>query len=66
MRFCQLYYFKYYLPTVLDKVDNASMYNSVESRSPFLSKSIINFSLDQKTNTWEGVELNNELFADYE
>ena len=45
----QLYYFKFYLPMVLKKVDQASMYNSVESRSPFLSKSIINFSLDQKT-----------------
>ena len=46
MRFCQLYYFKYYLPTVLDKVDNASMYNSVENRSPFLNKDLINLSLD--------------------
>ena len=51
MRNGQLYYFKFYLPMILKKVDQASMYNSVESRSPFLSKSIINFSLDQKTNT---------------
>ncbi len=50
MRFCQLYYFKYYLPTVLDKVDNASMYNSVESRSPFLNKELINLSLDTPVN----------------
>mgnify|MGYP006114080083 FL=1 len=50
MRFCQLYYFKYYLPTVLDKVDNASMYNSVESRSPFLNKELINLSLDTPIN----------------
>ena len=47
MRSAQLYYFKFYLPMVLTKVDQASMFNSVESRSPFLSKKIINFSLDQ-------------------
>ena len=47
MRCAQLYYFKFYLPMVLTKVDQASMFNSVESRSPFLSKKIINFSLDQ-------------------
>ena len=46
MRSGQLYYFKFYLPMVLSKVDQASMFNSVESRSPFLSKIIINFSLD--------------------
>ena len=48
MRSAQLYYFKYYLPMVLSKVDQASMLNSVESRSPFISKKIINFSLDNK------------------
>ena len=32
---------------ILIKVDQASMFNSVENRSPFLSKKIINFSLDQ-------------------
>jgi len=47
MRNCQLYHFKYYLPMILSKIDQASMFNSVESRSPFLSKKIINFSLDQ-------------------
>ena len=47
MRSSQLYYFKFYLPMVLAKVDQASMFNSVESRAPFLSKKIINFSLDQ-------------------
>jgi asparagine synthase (glutamine-hydrolysing) len=31
-------------------VDQASMFNSVENRSPFLSKRIINFSLDQDIN----------------
>ena len=45
MRKAQLYYYKLYLPMVLNKVDQASMYNSVENRSPFLSKKIINFSL---------------------
>ena len=34
---------------VLIKVDQASMYNSVESRAPFLSKRIINFSLNNDT-----------------
>ena len=47
MRSAQMYYFKFYLPMILTKVDQASMFNSVESRSPFLSKKIINFSLDQ-------------------
>ena len=47
MRSAQLYHFKFYLPLVLAKVDQASMFNSVESRSPFLSKKIINYSLDQ-------------------
>ncbi len=47
MRSAQLYYFKFYLPMILAKVDQASMFNSVESRSPFLSKKIVNFSLDQ-------------------
>ena len=46
MRLAQLYHFKFYLPMVLSKVDQASMFNSVENRSPFLSKKVINFSLD--------------------
>ena len=46
MRKAQLYYFKFYLPMILNKIDQASMFNSVECRSPFLSKKIINFSLD--------------------
>jgi asparagine synthase (glutamine-hydrolysing) len=52
MRFCQIYYFKYYLPMVLEKVDNASMLNSVESRAPLLNKNLINFTLvtDPKEN----------------
>ena len=32
---------------VLAKVDQASMFSSVESRAPFLSKKIVNFSLSQ-------------------
>lgn len=47
MKNAQLYYFKFYLPMLLIKIDQASMFNSVESRSPFLSKKIINFSIDQ-------------------
>ena len=48
MRCSQLYFFKFYLPMILIKVDQAGMYNSVESRSPFLSKKILNFSLDEE------------------
>ena len=33
---------------VLAKADQASMFNSVESRAPFLSKKVINFSLSQQ------------------
>ena len=47
MRSSQLYYFKFYLPMILKKIDQASMFNSVESRAPFLSKKIINFSLER-------------------
>ena len=46
IRNAQMYYFKFYLPMVLSKVDQASMFNSVENRSPFISKKIINFSLN--------------------
>tara|TARA_X000001036_G_scaffold116997_1_gene110354 strand:- start:6757 stop:8589 length:1833 start_codon:yes stop_codon:yes gene_type:complete len=46
MRFCQLYYFKFYLPLILNKIDMASMLNSVESRAPLLSKDVLNFSLN--------------------
>ena len=38
-------FFEYYLPNdILTKVDRASMYNGLEVRSPFLSKSLIDFS----------------------
>ena len=39
-------FIQHYLPNdILTKVDRSSMYNGLEVRSPFLSKSIINFSL---------------------
>ena len=45
----QLYFYNFYLPySVLFKTDFASMLNSVEYRSPLLSKSIINLSLSQR------------------
>jgi len=45
----QLYFYNYYLPySVLFKTDFASMLNSVEYRSPLLSKNVINLSLSQK------------------
>jgi len=38
-------FIQHYLPNdILTKVDRSSMYNGLEVRSPFLSKSIINFS----------------------
>jgi asparagine synthase (glutamine-hydrolysing) len=40
------YDYNYYLPNnILPKIDTASMMNSVEARSPFLSRDIINISL---------------------
>ena len=50
MRTAQIYHFKFYLPMILSKIDQASMFNSIESRSPFLSKKIINFSLENDIN----------------
>ena len=47
LRNAQMYYYKLYLPMVLSKVDQASMFNSVENRSPFISKKVINFSLNE-------------------
>ena len=50
MKSSQLYFFRFYLSSVLSKVDRSSMFNSMEYRSPFLSKSMINFALDLKNN----------------
>ena len=46
LRFAQIYYFKFYLPMILEKVDHASMLNNVENRSPFLNKDLLNFTLN--------------------
>ncbi len=66
MRFCQLYYFKFYLPLILNKIDMASMLNSVESRAPLLSKDVINFSLNTPINKnfklFKNKYLMNQLF----
>jgi hypothetical protein len=43
LKFVQIYYFKFYLPMILEKIDYASMSNSVENRAPFLNKDFINF-----------------------
>jgi len=50
MKFSQIFFFKYYLPTILIKADFASMLNSVESRAPYLSKDLVNYSLDLPAN----------------
>lgn len=49
MKFAQIYLIKYYLPIILLKIDFSSMINSVENRAPFLSKNLINYSLDKKS-----------------
>ncbi len=68
LRFAQLYYFKYYLPMVLEKVDCASMLNSVESRAPLLTKDLINFSLcydeNKNFNLFEEKKLMKNIFND--
>ncbi len=46
MKFSQIFFFKYYLPIILLKADFSSMLNSVESRAPYLSKDLVNYSLD--------------------
>ncbi len=46
MKFAQLYFIKYYLPNILSKVDFSSMLNSIECRSPYLSKDLLNYSID--------------------
>lgn len=46
MKFSQLFFLKFYLPLILNKADFSSMLNSVESRTPYLSKDLLNFSID--------------------
>ena len=46
MKFSQMFFLKFYLPVVLIKSDFSSMLNSIESRAPYLSKNLLNYSLD--------------------
>ena len=46
MKFSQIFFIKFYLPAILIKSDFSSMLNSIESRAPYLSKDLVNFSLD--------------------
>ncbi len=50
MKFAQFYFIKYYLPNILLKVDFSSMLNSIECRSPYLSKDLLNYSIDLPSN----------------
>ena len=50
MKFSQIFFFKFYLPAILIKSDFSSMLNSIESRAPYLSKDLLNFSLDLPAN----------------
>ena len=69
MRFAQLFYIKYFLPMILMKVDYSSMLNSVESRSPYLTKDLLNFSLNISTkknfSLFKDRKLMNDIFSDY-
>jgi asparagine synthase (glutamine-hydrolysing) len=64
MRFVQLFYIKYFLPTILMKVDYSSMLNSVESRSPYLTKDLLNFSLNISTKKNFSLFKNRKLMCD--
>ena len=46
MKFSQIFFYKFYLPSILMKADFSSMLNSIESRAPYLSKDLMNYSLD--------------------
>ena len=46
MKFSQIFFYKFYLPVILIKADFSSMLNSIESRAPYLSKDLVNYSLD--------------------
>ena len=69
MKFAQMYFIKYYLPIILLKVDFSSMINSVENRSPYLSKNLLNYSLDlnssENFNYFKNRSLMKKLFSKY-
>ncbi len=50
MKFAQIFFFKFYLPAILIKSDFSSMLNSIESRAPYLSKDLVNYTLDLSAN----------------
>ena len=50
LKIMQIYFFKYYLPNILKKVDRGSMYNSIEYRAPLLSKYVINYGISNQNN----------------
>ena len=54
---------------ILMKVDYSSMLNSVESRSPYLAKDLLNFSLNISTkknfSLFKDRKLMNDIFSDY-
>ena len=69
MKFAQIYFIKYYLPTILMKVDFSSMINSVENRAPYLSKNLLNYSLDLSSsknfNYFKNRSLMKKIFSEY-
>ena len=68
MKYSQIFFFKYYLPIVLLKADFSSMLNSVESRAPYLSKDLVNYSLDlpskENFNLFKSRSLMKRIFKD--
>ncbi len=69
MKFAQIYFIKYYLPIILLKVDFSSMINSVENRAPYLSKNLLNYSLDLRSkknfNYFKNRSLMKKIFSKY-
>ncbi len=69
MKFAQIYFIKYYLPIILLKVDFSSMINSVENRAPYLSKNLLNYSLDLMSNKnfsyFKNRKLMKKIFSKY-
>jgi asparagine synthase (glutamine-hydrolysing) len=45
-------YFHESVPVILKEDDLNSMYNSIENRSPFLSKNLVEYSLSMPTNQY--------------